>query len=253
VPLVALVVARADAVSRTRLRNLDTELQGNDAMTAVIATDTRMLYLVRQPQRGLPLATIIQRCGTLPLVRAADLSLQILAKLTAMHAVGAVHGDLQSANIVVDPRRDGSDIVTVTSARTTVGPGTDYMAPELARGEAATPASDIYAAGIVLYEMLAGTTPARDSSWVIDAQFADRPIPLAFMQAIMKALEPHPALRHHSAKDFAAAIAAATPFDEPFAPWQVMSASPSPRRVPACRLPVKRAGCADRRLHLRRA
>src|SRR6185436_1138698 len=102
--------------------------------------------------------------------RARDLVLQILSALEAAHASGVVHADVKSDNFIVD-ETDGVDAIKLVDyglarytdeAEIDLGPISDrlvsgtpeYMAPEVIRGEHPTPASDLYATGIILYELL---------------------------------------------------------------------------------------------------
>ena len=92
----------------------------------------------------------------------------ILQGLDAIHRAGIVHRDLKPDNILIG--RDGQVLITdfgiallgdrvrLTAAETTFGTAA-YMAPEQARGESVTGASDIYSAGVVLFEMLTGRLP----------------------------------------------------------------------------------------------
>src|SRR5207248_1143850 len=125
---------------------------------------------------------------------------QVLAALEALHAAGIVHGDVKTDNLLVERLDDGSDRVTLIDlglahpqfARDGVGErdelvsGTpEYMAPEVACGGPSTPASDIYGAGIVLYELIAGATPFRGGtpSIVIARQLHDDVVPPTLVDA----------------------------------------------------------------------
>ena len=106
--------------------------------------------------------------GPAPAGDAAHAVASLLSALSAVHAVGIIHRDIKPENVLVDV--DGRIRVTDFGiARLTHGPsltrltgliGTpEYLAPEVAERELATPAADVYAAGIVLYELLTGYTP----------------------------------------------------------------------------------------------
>jgi len=109
--------------------------------------------------------------ATLAPAEATRLSIQVLEGLAAVHATGVVHRDVKPENVLVDttaapPQARLSDFGI---ARLTHGPsltrltgliGTPrYLAPELSQREHATPAADVYSAGIMLYELVTGTTP----------------------------------------------------------------------------------------------
>ena len=164
----------------------------------------------------------------------------ILARLQALHDAGFVHGDVKASNVKV-AERDGLDSVKLIDlglARALDDPEHDaecvtsgtpeYMAPEVIRGEGALPAADIYATGVILYELLTGTTPFEGgTSYDIMIRHLDdevvppsircpnRSIPPAFERAVMIALEKDPTARRTTAAAFATAIVAATPMIEP--------------------------------------
>ena len=111
------------------------------------------------------------RAGPLPEREARALAHQLASGLAAAHANQVIHGDLKSSNIILTKAADGSLRAVITdfglargreAALTSVASGVDggtpgYMAPELLRGQKATVASDIYALGVIFYEMLSGT------------------------------------------------------------------------------------------------
>lgn len=197
-------------------------------------------FFVMELVRGVPLDNLVHLEGPLPLRRATAIVRQILAGLQALHDAGFVHGDVKSGNVLVDACGDGDTIklIDLGLARTPETPdpsggrmasGTpEYMAPEVVRGEGAVARSDTYAAGVVLYQLLTGTTPFEGgtSREILRRQLddvvvppslrcPDRTIPMAIERAVMTALEKDLAARHPSAAAFAAAIAAATPSIEP--------------------------------------
>ena len=122
-------------------------------------------YLVLELVPGEPLARIIERGGSLPLPRIGRIAARLLAGCAAVHAVGYVHCDVKSANLFVHATEDGDAVKLVDFSAAgllgTLGIGDTpaYLAPELIAGSAPSRASDIYACGAVLYEMLAGAPP----------------------------------------------------------------------------------------------
>ena len=110
---------------------------------------------------GEDLASLLKRIGRLPEEKAVDLARQLAAGVAAAHARGVLHRDLKPANVMVD----GDGHVRVTDFGLAVagaaGEGTHagtpaYMAPEQLDGRPATERSDIFALGLVLYELFTG-------------------------------------------------------------------------------------------------
>ena len=125
-------------------------------------------YIVMEYVEGETLADLIRRRGKLDPPEAVELALQACDGLEHAHVSGLVHRDVKPQNLLV--REDGTvKIVDFGIARsqhgtrlTEVGSvlGTAaYLAPEQAAGEEVTPATDVYALGVVLYELLTGKTP----------------------------------------------------------------------------------------------
>ena len=130
-------------------------------------------FLVMEHISGRRLGSIVAEAGALLVVDALDLVRQLVAGLAEAHAVGVVHGDVKCDNILVETQRDGRAhlrLVDFGLARFADEPCTwnrlghvsgtpEYLAPELIRGERSTFASDVYAVGIILHELIAGVTP----------------------------------------------------------------------------------------------
>lgn len=124
---------------------------------------------------GETLAERLERVGRLPSAQVLGIVRQVAAALDAAHAAGVVHRDLKPSNVMLVPDRGGERAVvtdfgiaryavagrgTGGVTATAVAMGTvDYMSPEQARGEAATPTSDVYALGVVMFEMVTGRRP----------------------------------------------------------------------------------------------
>lgn len=131
------------------------------------------LYIVMQYIDGEDLKHLIRRLGALPVARAHEITRQVLGGVGAIHAAGIVHRDIKPQNVLIG--QDGIARVTdfgiaqvamdvgLTTAGTTVGTAA-YMAPEQAQGGKLTEATDLYAVGVMLYEMLTGVMPFEAST-----------------------------------------------------------------------------------------
>jgi eukaryotic-like serine/threonine-protein kinase len=185
------------------------------------------LYYVAELVEGESLATRLRR-GPLPPAEALELAEQLCRALAQAHAQRVVHRDIKPGNVLIG--RDGQvkvgDFGVARLAEgTSDGPvgtilGTPrYMAPEQARGGAPTPATDVYGAGVVLYEMLAGRPPFLERSAVELAlrHVSDPPPPLpagtpeALTAIVDRALAKDPRQRYPSAREMAGALAEAGP------------------------------------------
>ena len=158
--------------------------------TAEDGTEETLAYLVMELVEGEPLSTLLRRQGRLDLATALSILRQTAFALAEAHRVGLVHRDVKPGNILVRP--DGTVKITdfgiawsagsVPLTRTGQVIGTaQYLAPEVAEGRLATPASDVYALGLVGYECLAGHA----------AFDGDNPVTIALKQ-VRSAPEPLP-------------------------------------------------------------
>ncbi len=111
---------------------------------------------------GEDLASLLRRIGRLPVDKALDIALHVAVGLAAIHDGGLLHRDLKPGNVMIDGRgrariTDFGLAILVDEASTGRQAGTpSYMAPEQHTGSEASVQSDLYAFGLVLYEMLAG-------------------------------------------------------------------------------------------------
>ncbi|MCL2777312.1 MAG: protein kinase [Polyangiaceae bacterium] len=134
-------------------------------------TEEGELYLVMEYLVGTSLSSVLAK-GPMPLSRGVDILEQMCAALARAHDLGVVHRDLKSDNILLLTRGGRKDFVKILDfglAHLAMDPrlspkgavfGTpEYMSPEQARGEEAGPPSDLYALGVLFFEMLTGTLP----------------------------------------------------------------------------------------------
>jgi tetratricopeptide (TPR) repeat protein/predicted Ser/Thr protein kinase len=151
-------------------------------------------FLTMQYVEGETLADLIRREGPLPLDSALSLFRQICAGVCAAHAKGVVHRDLKPQNVLVDGERNvyvtdfGLATSQEVSALTQTGAllGTPhYMSPEQVKGEPSDARSDVFSAGVILYEMLSGALPYEGESAyaVMIARTRGPPRPIADRKA----------------------------------------------------------------------
>ncbi len=192
-------------------------------------------YVVMELLNGSPLSRVLE-AGPMSPTRAIGIMRQVLRAVGAAHAKGIIHRDLKPDNIFLTDRGDGSDFVKlldfgiskivdldaeVASTRLTstgMVMGTPlYMAPEQAMGSPIDHHCDIYACGVILYEMLAGKPPFEGATYaVLVAKLLTatppllsevRPgLPHALVVATARALEKEPEARFDSADKFAASL-----------------------------------------------
>ncbi|WP_163997101.1 serine/threonine-protein kinase [Pyxidicoccus caerfyrddinensis] len=133
-------------------------------------------YLVMEYLEGSPLSELLQARAPLPLAEAAALLCEVLDALSAAHAVGVIHRDLKPSNIFVARQSNGTDSIKVLdfglAKRSTTPQGTaaqthsdvvvgtpQYMAPEQALCQEVGPQTDLYAVGVIAFELLTGQRP----------------------------------------------------------------------------------------------
>ncbi|HEX5983358.1 MAG TPA: protein kinase [Solirubrobacterales bacterium] len=189
-------------------------------------------YIVMEFVDGRSGAQILQRQGPVEPEVAAEIGIQACAGLDYAHRRGIIHRDVKPGNLMIvgGPVGGGEMIVKLTDfgiARameqtriTQVGSvvGTAaYLAPEQVRGEEATPATDVYALGVVLYQFLTGRLPYEGSSLAELAvrQQNEKPLPPSTYNsevpetlggAVLRALEGDPDRRYASADELAAGL-----------------------------------------------
>jgi serine/threonine protein kinase len=236
---VALKVLRhtavEDAVSLARFAR-EAEVQGKlrhrnvAALLATGVTDKHEPYLALELLRGKSLRSVLKAEGRIQPRRAASYAFQALQGLAAVHEAGVLHRDLKPANIMLEPSPGPVDRVVLidfgvatfegsaklTLQGTVVGSLT-YIAPERLRGEPTDQRADLYAIGVILYELLAGRPPftAADDFDLIEQhlhvhpprlQSIDPELPAALDDVLGRALEKQPAQRFGDALEMAAAL-----------------------------------------------
>jgi eukaryotic-like serine/threonine-protein kinase len=189
-------------------------------------------YIVMEYVEGRSGAQILQRQGPLDPEAAAEGGIQACAGLDYAHRRGIIHRDVKPGNLMVVGGPIGGGAMTVkltdfgiaraieqtriTQVGSVVGTAA-YLAPEQVRGEEATPATDVYALGVVLYQFLTGRLPYEGSSLAELAVRQQNEQPLApstyndavpepLGGAVLRALEGDPARRYASADELAGGL-----------------------------------------------
>ena len=184
-------------------------------------------YIAMEYLPGRSLKTIVLEHGAMAPAAAIDTAIEILRAARFAHSRGVIHRDLKPHNVIVDDegrvrvtdfgiaRAGASDMTQTGSIMGTA----QYLSPEQAQGHAVSAASDLYAVGIVLYELLTGRLPFDGETAVTIAlkQVAEQPvapsqlnpaIPPALDAVVLRALAKDPAQRFADAGEFIAALEA---------------------------------------------
>lgn len=203
---------------RLKHPNIQEALDGGEARSAA--------YLVLEFVEGESFRTFLRRRGKLPANEARGYAQQLLSALDYAHARQVVHRDLKPENVLITPAGQlkvidfgiaymaGSRRLTWRWAGNTLGTP-DYMAPEQVQGRRGDARSDVYSAGAMLYEMLAGRPPFEgdDALAVMNQHLTATPrppsrynsyIPPGLDGVVLKALRKDPGERYTSAVAFAA-------------------------------------------------
>ena len=191
---------------------------------------------------GEELASVLRRFGRFSPDRGVELARQICAGLAAAHERGVVHRDLKPANVMLDStgRVRITDFGLSGLAGEAVRGGTPaYMAPEQIAGGQATPQSDIYALGLVLYELFTGQRAfeartvaellRKREEGALPPSHVVPELDASLDRAILRCLELEPGARPSSAL----AVAAALPGGDPLAAALAAGETPSPEMVAA--------------------
>src|SRR6266550_2901411 len=214
-------------------------------------------YIVMQLVEGRDLAAILHERGRISTDDAVQVAIAVASALEAAHRRGIVHRDVKPGNILITD--DGDVKVTdfgiaravseasMTVTGTTLG-SVHYFSPEQARGDEVTGRSDVYALGIVLYEMLTGHRPFEGDSAAGVAlkrltenpprpMIAGRPLPAGLEAILRRALEREPEKRFPDAGSFAEALRAWSK-DPTSVPAGLVGAVPAAAPLPAAGEPT---------------
>lgn len=230
--LVALKLLRPDVAGlpawldrfRNEVRLARRVTHRNVARTFELGEAEGTRFLTMELVDGESVGSILERRGALDVASAVRIGIGVAEALAAAHAVGVVHRDVKPDNVMV--ARDGRVVVTDfgiahetrddAGARTFAGTPA-YMAPEQAAGEPASPRSDLYALGVTLFEMVAGSLPftAQSSAAMLAARLLVDPPDVreqapgasaAFAEIVRKAMAKDPTLRYPSAEALATSL-----------------------------------------------
>jgi hypothetical protein len=205
-------------------------------------------FIVMEFVEGETLADLLRREGRLSPEQAGQIAARVAEALEHAHRRGLVHRDVKPGNILLD--RAGNVKVAdfgiakslqetdrFTRTGTVLGTAT-YLAPEQAAGDGATPASDIYGLGVVLYEMLTGRVPFEAETPVAVALAHQTqapappsllaPVPSTLEGIIMRALAKDPGQRFRSAGEMAGALRGWEARGDPTSVPQVTAANEAP-------------------------
>lgn len=195
--------------------------------------DDGLVYIVMEYLSGYTLGSVLDARKKLVVPRAVDIAMQVCTALSAAHEHGIIHRDIKPDNVVLVPAQNDegqpTEIVKVcdfgiAALGTTRDPSDDrtggtpeYMAPEQARGATVTPAADVYATGVLLYEMVTGQVPfSADAPYRVLIKHASEPprppselapgLAPGIEVVILRALEKDPERRFQSARDMRAEL-----------------------------------------------
>ncbi|NUP05066.1 MAG: protein kinase [Polyangiaceae bacterium] len=187
-------------------------------------------YFVMELLTGQDLEAILHTEPLQPITRVLDMTLQMLSALEEAHGLGVVHRDLKPGNVFVMPQRGGGDLVKVVDfglAKLKSGISTqtgrvfgtpEYITPEQATAKETDERTDIYACGVMLFEMISGRLPflAREPRELLESHAFKLPPKLAELApdrstfgieaVVARALEKDPKNRFQNATEFADAL-----------------------------------------------
>jgi tetratricopeptide (TPR) repeat protein len=222
------LATRADAFDRFRQELLTARQVSSPHVVRIhdLAQDGAQWFITMDLIEGEGLDRRIDRDGPLPPDDALAIARQLAEGLSAAHARGVIHRDLKPANVLID--REGRAFITdfgvarslasggLTQTGSVVGTP-DYLSPEQARGEPVDARSDLYALGLILYEMLTGAMPFAGGTVpeILAQRMLRTPPPVTQLKPgtpawiarlVDRLLRPQPAHRLQSAADVIRAI-----------------------------------------------
>ena len=208
-----------------REEEIGKKLDHHGVMRVFDDDDRSRVYMVMEWVEGRPLRHVLTEQKKLPAERAVRIAIEICAALDHVHSQGIVHRDLKPENIMVDSEdriklidfgiAGGAGMRRLTFAKFTRAMGTpDYVSPEQVKSKRGDARCDLYALGVMLYEMLTGEVPFHgpNSLAVINDRLLNNPVPPReldpeispqLQEIIYRALERNPANRYASAREFA--------------------------------------------------
>ena len=224
--------------------------------------DRGFLFIVMEYVEGRSLRSWLQERGGFPREQGLDLVQQLLSAVGVAHSHGVIHRDLKPENVLISNQGKTKildfgvskllgDSAHLTGTGSLVGTPA-YMPPEQVKGEPVDSRADIYALGVMFYEILHGTPPFMGSlASVLHSQVYDDPPPSeaisdGLMAVIQKAMAKDPAARFETCEAFAGAILAVPP-DAPPVEESLPAPTVTPSARPAFRIRLPLRTMAGRR------
>ncbi len=180
-------------------------------------------FLVSEYSPGSNLIDRLRKLGSLSVPVSVATAILVCEGVQALHSSGIAHGDIGSHNVVISP--DGAAKVelygvwqsysaSATAGQVVLKQMAPYLAPEIGRGAFPSPASDVYAIGVLLYELLSGRHPfhaegpvalamKHASETAPNVRMMNPSVPMVLAEIIKKAMSKEPVLRYRNAGDLA--------------------------------------------------